>query len=147
MWRTMIYGVLMWSVALYAYRRGGSAEKLAASGIVVSTYISVLLVSPVERQFHQIELPIVFVDFGLMSFFALIALRSRKFWPLWLTAFQGVTILAHFAPYVHVSPWVYHRAVALWSWPILIMLAFGITNHHRALKTANRRDTVHGTAP
>jgi hypothetical protein len=138
MWRTMIYGLLMWAVTIYAFRRGGWAEKLAASGIVVGSYLSALLLSPHAVQFRQVEASVVFVDLGLLFLLIVIGMRSTKFWPLWLTAFQGVTILAHFAPYVHVSPWVYGRAASLWSWPSLIVLGFGIYNHNRS-KTAGDR--------
>lgn len=129
MWRIMIYGVLMWAVTIYAIRRGGGAEKLAAIGIVVNSYLTALLVSPVETQFQQVEVSIVFVDLALFLLFLLIALQSRKFWPLWLTALQGVTILGHLAPLVHLSPWIYFRAVALWSWPMLILLGWAVRQH------------------
>ena len=119
----------MWAVTIYAFRCGGWAEKLAASGIVINSYLTVLLVSSNDTRFQQVEVRIVFVDLGYLCLLVLIALRSRKFWPLWLTAFQGVTLLAHFAPYVGVSPYVYQKAAALWSWPLLIVLTFGIRMH------------------
>jgi hypothetical protein len=127
----MIFGVLMWAITIYAFRRGGWAERLAASGIVINSYLSALLVSPAGTQFRQVEVSVALVDLGLLFLLILIALQSRKYWPLWLTAFQGVTVLAHFAPYVHVSPWVYFRATALWSWPMLVLLGFAIRSHHR----------------
>ena len=127
----MIYGVLMWAVTIYAFRRGGWAEKLAASGIIAGSYLSALVVSADGIKYRKVEISVVFVDLGILTLLILIALRSTKFWPLWLTAFHGVSLLAHFAPYVHASPYVYNRAVALWSWPMLIVLGFGIYKHHR----------------
>ena len=139
MWRPIFYGILMWAVTIYAFRRGGWAEKLAASGLVVNSYLSALLVSPYETQYRHVEVSVALVDLGLLLLLTLIALRSRKFWPLWLTAFQGMALLAHFAPYVHVSPWVYNRAAALWSWPMLIVLGFAVRGHHRRKSTENRQ--------
>ena len=136
MWRMMIYGVLMWAVTIYAIRRGGGAEKLATIGIVVTSYLTAILVSPVEKQFQRVEVAVAFLDLALLFLFLLIALQSRKFWPLWLTAFQGVSILGHFAPIVHLSPWLYYRAVALWSWPMLILLGFAVRQH--SLERARR---------
>jgi hypothetical protein len=131
MWRMMIYGILMWAVTIYAFRRGGWAEKLAATGIVVNSYLTVLLVSPAGSEFRQVEVSVAIIDLGLLFLLILISMRSRKFWPLWLTAFQGVSVLVHFAPYVHVSPWVYWRASSLWAWPMLIVLGLAIRNHSR----------------
>jgi hypothetical protein len=134
MWRTMIYGVLMWGVTVYAFRRGGWAEKLASVSVVTCTYASALVISPAGEQFQQPERQLAAVDLVLFLILALITVFSRKFWPLWLTAFQGVTILSHLAPYVHVAPWIYHRAAALWSWPMLVVLAVGVSNHRRIIE-------------
>jgi uncharacterized membrane protein (UPF0136 family) len=134
MWRMIIYGVLMWVVTIYAFRRGGWAEKLAASGIVSNSYLTALLVSPPDIMFHQFERAVALLDLALLVLLGIIALRSRKFWPMWLAAFQGVTVLSHLAPYVHVSPWVYFRAVALWSWVMWIVLGFAVYQHHRSTK-------------
>ena len=139
MWRTMIYGSLMWVVTIYAFRRGGWAEKLAAAGFVINSYISPLVQSADGTRFRQIELTVALVDLALLFLLILISLRSTKFWPLWLTAFQGVTVLAHLAPYVHVSPFVYWRAASIWSWVMWIVLGFGVYRHHRL--------TIPGVAP
>lgn len=129
MWRMMIYGILMWAVTIYAFRRGGRAEKLAAIGIVVNSYMTVLLLGPPGTEFRQVETSVVLIDLALLLLLILISMRSRKFWPLWLTAFQGMTILAHFAPYVHVSAWVYWRASSLWAWPMLLVLGCAVHRH------------------
>jgi len=76
-------------------------------------------------------LSVFFVDTSLLVLLLAISLRSGKFWPLWLTAMQSLVILAHLAPFVpHMIPWGYWRAVAIWSWPMLIVLAFAIRRHH-----------------
>lgn len=129
--RHLLYGILMWAVCLYAFYRGGWEERVAAAGIVVATYLTVLAVSPVAIRFHQVELAVVLVDTGLLGLLLFLSLRTEKFWPLWLSAMQGLTTLSHLAPYVpHVIPWAYHRAVAVWMYPMLIILAFATRWHH-----------------
>lgn len=132
MWRMMIYGAVMWIVTIYAFRRGGRAEKLAASGIVANSYLTALVVSPVDTMYRQIERSVALLDLGLLFLLGSIALLSRKFWPMWIAAIQGVAVLGHLAPYVHASPWVYNRAVALWSWVMWIVLGFAVYQHHRS---------------
>jgi hypothetical protein len=134
MWRMMIYGVVMWVVTVYAFRRGGWAEKLAASGIVVNSYLTPLLVSPDGVKFRHMEGDVALLDLALLVLLGIIALQSRKFWPMWLAAFQGVTVLSHLAPYVHATPWVYNRAIALWSWVMWIVLGFAVYRHQRSPK-------------
>ena len=130
--RQISFGVLMWAVFIYAVRRGSMAERLAAGGIIVAAYLSVLVRSSGASAFKNIELPVLFVDTGLLVLLLSISLRSGKFWPLWLTAMQSLVILAHLAPFVpHMVPWGYWRAVAIWSWPMLIVLAFAIHRHHQ----------------
>lgn len=133
--RIVLYGILMWGVCLYAFRRGGWAERIAAVGIVVNSYTTTIatiyLTSSVTR-YHRTELPILLVDLGLALALFYVTIRSDKFWPLWLTAMQSLVVLAHLSPYVpHMIPWGYWRAVAVWSWPMLIVLAFAIHRHHR----------------
>jgi len=130
--RQLVYGALMWAVCLYAFWRGGWAERLAAGGIIAATYITVLVVSPVGMRFQHVELSIAAVDSALLILLLYIALRSEKFWPLWLVAMQGLTILSHFAPYVpHLRPWAYWRAVVVWIYPMLLVLGYAVHLHHR----------------
>src|SRR4051812_47511157 len=115
----------MWAVCLYALFKGGWAERLAASGILVLTYLSVLVLSPMAVRFHRVELALALVDVVLLGLLMFISLRTEKFWPLWLAAMQGLTILSHLAPYVpHMLPWAYHRAVVVWYYPMLVILGF-----------------------
>lgn len=121
----------MWAVAIYAFRRGGKDEKTVAAVLILATYLSPLAVASLQR-FHRVEMPLAMVDFGLGCVLLLVALRSDKFWPLWLVAMQGLTVLSHFAPFVpHMIPWNYRNAVVVWSWPMQIMLGFAVYYHHR----------------
>jgi hypothetical protein len=130
--RQILFGVLMWAVFIYALRRGSWEERLAASGIVIAAYLTVLVDSPLATRFTQVETSVLFVDIGQLLLMLFISLRSKKFWPLWLTAMHALTILAHLAPYVpHMLPWGYWRAAAVWSWPMLIVLGFAIHQRHR----------------
>jgi len=121
----------MWAVCIYAIRRGGWAEKLATTSIVVNSYVCALVISPDSSKYRQVEIPMLMADIALLLVLVLIALRSSKFWPLWLVAFQGITIMAHFTPRLHVLPGIYYNAVSLWSYPMLIVLAAAVRQHAR----------------
>ncbi len=138
--RPLLYGILMWAVCLYAFRKGGWAERLTAIGILLNSYITPFVLSPFEGRYRQVEMPVVIVDVALLVLLLFIALRSNKFWPLWLTAMQALTIFAHFAPMVpHVIPWAYYNAAVIWMYPMLIVLGFGVRQHHRSQSPQRRR--------
>ncbi len=125
----------MWAVCLYAFFRGGWAERVTAGSILIATYVTVLVLSPLAVRYQFVELPVMAVDTIVLLVLVGISLKSEKFWPLWLTAMQGLTILSHLAPYVpHVLPWAYGNAVAVWIYPMLIVLAFAVHFHHRNRK-------------
>ncbi|MCZ4341357.1 hypothetical protein O4H52_07075 [Sphingomonadaceae bacterium G21617-S1] len=131
--RQILYGVLMWGVFIYALRRGEWAERLAAGSTVAAAYLTVVAYSPVAVRFQRVETLVLLIDAGLVILFLIISLRSHKFWPLWLTAIQMLTVFAHLSPFVpHMLPWGYWRAGAVWGWLKLIVLALVI---HRAQAT------------
>lgn len=131
--RQILFGVLMWAVFAYALRKGSWEERFAAGGIIVDAYLSALVRSPGATAFKHVEISIIFVDGALLAILLFIALRSEKFWPLWLTAMHALAILAHMSPFVpHMLPWGYWRAVAVWSWQMLFVLGYAIYRQDRS---------------
>jgi signal transduction histidine kinase len=129
--RALLFGALLWGVAIYAWRRGGRDEKTVAVILILATYLSPPVVASLRR-FHEVEIALAMVDIALGAALLYVALRSKKFWPLWLVAMHGLTILSHFAPYVpHMIPWNYRNAVVMWSYPMQIVLGFAVYYHHR----------------
>lgn len=131
--RQILFGILMWAVFAYAWRKGSWEERFAAGGIIVDAYLSALVRSPGATAFKNVEISIIFVDGALLAILLFIALRSEKFWPLWLTAMHALAILAHMSPFVpHMLPWGYWRAVAVWSWQMLFVLGYAIYRRDRS---------------
>lgn len=136
MWRSMVYGVLMWAITIYAFRHGGWEERLAALASVVGSYLTPLLTS-IDHQYRQIELGVFFVDFTLAMISISIMMLSRKFWPIWVAAIAGVQLIGHLLPYMQVvSPIIYYNSIALWSYPSWIILAFAVSRHGRLTTTS-----------
>lgn len=133
--RPLLYGTLLWSIGVYAFRYGGWEERLGIFTLITSAYLTLLLSTLFRARYTHIELPILLGD--VITFITLqwLALRSNKFWPLWVAAFGGVVLLSHLAPLMPgMLPATYHDAIALWGYPSLIVLALGIANHHRTKK-------------
>jgi hypothetical protein len=136
----------MWAVSIYAFRRGGWEEKVAAAGILVVSYgapLSLWATGTLDTRFQHFEALVALIDGSLALLLLGVALRSPKFWPLWLTAMEMLTVLSHFALYVpHMLPWSYWNAAVLWSYPMLMVLAFGVRGHHRQVQIGVRRSNA-----
>lgn len=130
--RQIFYGILIWGIFVYAFRRGGWEERLAIVGVIANAYLTVLVASPKAILFNHLETPILLVDIGLLALLLGISLRTAKFWPLWITAMHALSTLAHLSPFVpHMQPLGYWRAAASLSWPMLVILILGIRGHHQ----------------
>lgn len=120
----------MWAVTIYAFRRGGWEEKLAASGAVANSYLTVLLLRPAEISYRGVEYAVLDIDLIFFSLLIFIAIRSRKFWPMWIAAITAMTVMAHLLPLMPGSSrLLYANATALWSYPMWIMLAVAVYHH------------------
>src|SRR5262245_45458575 len=95
--RPLIYGILMWAVFFYAVRRGGWAERTAAASIIVASYLTLIVNFSDPRIYEHVEWDVLTIDSLLFLVTMYIVIRSDKFWPIWLSAIQGVTLLCHFA--------------------------------------------------
>lgn len=131
----------MWGTCCYALWRGSRSERIASVSILLNVYLSLLVMQPFATRFRHVEVPIMIVDVALFAVLLAVSLRSEKFWPLWLTAMQGLGTLSHLAPLVpHVIPWAYGNAVAMWMYPMLILLAVATHRLHRD-RQAHRHST------
>ncbi len=64
----------------------------------------------------------------------LVALRSRRYWPLWIAALQFLGLSSHFAELLpHVLRLAYGIIVSFWSYPMLLILAVGTARHRMRL--------------
>ena len=124
--RFILFEILFWTSIPYALFRGGAPERAAALIFVIDfTALPFLLGSDVAHRFATTEWAVVW--FGIFAFVGLllIALRSKRFWPLWMTAMQGNVVLSHLVSAVAplVNGWTYGTALAMWSYLQLALLA------------------------
>jgi TctA family transporter len=95
-------------------RRLGGATAIVAS--VFGAYLSFLFGVVFGVRYSKVAFPIVLIDLIIFILMLGIALRSRKFWPMWVGAFTGVMLLSHLAPLMPgMLPRIYYDATALWS--------------------------------
>jgi hypothetical protein len=124
----------------YALWRGRTYERMAALVCIGATAISVLLHTPVAERYHGIELGDLLVDSAVLVAFVAIALRSDRFWPLWIAGLQLTLSMSHLFKAIEpdLLPRAYAVAERFWSYPILVIVFIGAWRQHR--RTQERAD-------
>lgn len=74
------------------------------------------------------QIPVMMIDIALLIGLLAVTLNSRRYWPIWITAFHVLTVAAHFeALLVPAYGYrVYFLMESVWSVPKLIVLLFGV---------------------
>ena len=114
-------------VALYAFLRGSRDERLVGLICVGGAIATHLVLSPLAIRFASIEIPVMVVDLAVFGGFLMVALRSERFWPLWVAGLQLTTLMGHVLKAIDFSllPRAYGAAMIFWAYPIILILAVG----------------------
>jgi hypothetical protein len=117
----------------YAFLSGRRDERLVAATCVIATIATRLAISPLHDRYSGVEIGVFAVDVGTFLAFTWVALKSERFWPLWVAGLQLTTGLAHILKVMETDlfPIAYAAAGRLWSYPILLILAVGTWRSHK----------------
>ena len=140
----IIYHLLLVAVAAYAFLRGKADERLAAAICVIATLATRLVVSPLASRYSGVEAGVLIVDFLTLAGFTAIALRTDRFWPLWVAGLQLTTMVAHLLKAVQLDllPYAYATAARFWVYPIFLIIIIGTWRSHKRA----RREQFAGAA-
>jgi hypothetical protein len=130
------YWLVLAGVAAYALLRGRGDERAAALICLVATVASVLVKYPLTRRFTGVETGVLIVDLVTLAAFTTIALRTNRFWPLWVAGFQLTSTFAHGLKAIHFGllPQVYAAAERFWVYPIFLAIVVGTWRTHRRVQ-------------
>ena len=132
----VIYTILLFGVCGYAFWRGRADERLAALVCLVASAASLELLGPARFRYSGVEVGVLIVDLFTLAAFTYVALRSDRFWPLWVSGLQLTTSIGHVLKAIdeHLVPIAYAAAMRFWSYPILIILAVAVWRGQRRLQ-------------
>jgi hypothetical protein len=127
------FRILLAFVAVYVLLRGRRDERDVGIVLVLGVIATHLVISPLKSRFASVETHVFAVDVIVFFGFLWVALRSERFWPLWIAGLQLTTILGHIlkAIDVHLFSRAYGAALVFWSYPIVLILAIGTWRSHR----------------
>jgi hypothetical protein len=129
----LTYWLIMFIVAAYAYGRGKLDERLAATICVVGSVVTLIIRSPGSNYYTNVEIGVLAIDVLALFGFILLAVRSSRFWPLWVAGFQLTSVLSHFLKALHwdMIPQVYAAAERFWIYPIFLAIVVGTWRNHK----------------
>ena len=133
------FRVLLALVVLYAFLRGTRDEQQVGLICIVGTLATQLVLSPLSQRFESVETLALVVDLAVFAGFLVVALRSDRFWPLWVAGLQLTTIVGHLLKGLEsgLLPKAYGAALIFWAYLIVFILAVGTWRAHQRSLRAN----------
>jgi hypothetical protein len=127
------YFAVLFLVCGYAYFRGRRDERFAATVCVVASITSTVALSPLTGRYSHVENGVFLIDGLTLVAFTLLALRSDRFWPLWIAGLQLTTLVSHALKAVQLDlmPHAYAAASRFWVYPIFLTIIVGTWRGHR----------------
>ena len=138
-----LFRILLALVALYALLRGKRDERLVTMILVLGVLATELALPPVEERFRGVETNLMLVDTAVFAGFLWVALRSDRFWPLWVAGLQLTSILGHLLKALETDLFsrAYAAALVFWFYPMLLVLAIGTWRSARRMREAEPATT------
>lgn len=132
----MIMLLVFWAVligsVIIVLRHGGQPERIGLAIMVVGSLLSALVVSEMPVRFSSVEPGIFAVDTIVLIALFLLAMTSKRFWPLWATSFHGAGMMTHLAASIstHSLTTAYALLQGFWAYPMFVTVLLG-TWYHR----------------
>src|SRR5438045_9465493 len=128
-----VFRILLALVVLYAVTRGSRDERYVALICLFGAAVTTLVLSPLAERFQGVEMPVFAVDIAVFVGFLAVALRSERFWPLWVAGLQLTTLMGHAVEGLDTTllPRAYAASLNFWAYPIILILAVGTWRHQR----------------
>ena len=133
----LAYYAILFAVCAYAFLRGRTDERLAAATCIAATFATNLVYEPIGS-FAGVEVGVLIVDVATLAAFTYLALRSERFWPLWVAGLQLTTLVAHALKAIDLDlmPQAYAAAARFWVYPIFLIIVIGTYRSHQRSRRA-----------
>lgn len=120
-----------------AMRWGGPLERRAAYTVLIAALIARVAVP--APGWTGVEVRLFVIDGLVLLSFWSIALRSRRFWPYWVTGWQLILLLVHIQKlmFAEISPRAYSLLAMGLSYPILLMILYAAGSSGRTRDVAS----------
>ena len=136
MFRIILFDLLLFGTCGYALLYGRQDARIVGGVCIAANFATFSLVS----RYQGVELGVLTIDLLVFLAFTFVALRSDRFWPLWVSGLQLTTTFGHMLKAVELDlvPIAYAVSLRFWSYPILIILAVGTWRSRQRLRSLGR---------
>ncbi|MEZ5708455.1 MAG: hypothetical protein R3E02_03585 [Blastomonas sp.] len=123
---------LFWILTLlacgYAAVFGGRDGRWGSMLLLVAVILTVPA-NRVDRTWSDTQFAVAAVDTAYLVGIFIVALNSRRYWPIWAAAFQVLTVLTHLATMLgpSVTPKIYYAMSTFWIVPLIFSMVIGVT--------------------
>ncbi|GAA4713556.1 hypothetical protein H9L13_03980 [Sphingomonas lutea] len=127
------WGILLGTFAFTLWR-GRSDERTVAAVCLLATLATQFVIPPPQERYSYLDLELILIDLAVLAAFVAVALRSERFWPLWISGLQLTISISHVLKAIDqdLLPRAYAAAAVLWSYPILVIILIATwRSHHR----------------
>jgi len=137
--RLIIFNLLLLGSCGYALLRGTRDAQVIAVVTLIASFASYALVS----RYTHVEMGVLIVDVLTFCAFTAVALKSDRFWPLWISGLQLTTSFGHLlrAWEDQLVPIAYAVALRSWSYPIQIILAVAVWRSQQRTRGSHEEAT------
>lgn len=132
--RQSAFLVLLIVSSIYAFLRGGRAERIGASALLAGAFLSVAMLRRTQHHFLQTEYGVLVVDLLILGVFLWLSVRRSRTWPLAMSSLISAEIVLHvdrLLAWPKPLPLIYLDMIDLWSWPMQGLMIVATWRYHR----------------
>jgi hypothetical protein len=130
-----IWPAALLSVCALAIWRGRDDERFAAGGLLAGWALTMMVF---KNRSYDTQWAMMLVDGAEFAVLLWIAMKSRRYWPLFASAYALLQVLAHMAHAAEpdLNAWAYITATIGCSYLILFTIAYGAWTSPRWMRMA-----------
>ncbi|HZF43728.1 MAG TPA: hypothetical protein VEZ48_10000 [Sphingomonadaceae bacterium] len=134
------YWAFVLATCTVAWRRGEWPEQAGAAIIFLGSLGTVLAVRIDRLNIGSAQLGVLLVDLLALAGLLALVVRTNRFWPLWVCAFDLVGIATHIVTlfYPTILPTPYRLVRGFWAYPMMIAIMMGSLYPWRMRRTSSK---------
>jgi len=140
-------GLLFWLLTFvgcaYAAALGGRDGRWAAL-LIIGASVLTIPATRLGSNWARTEYLILAVDLLLLIGLYVLALHSRRYFPIWMAGLHLIAVLTHISTLVapHYAPQIYRALESLWAIPMTLCMMWGIHLDRRQAKQTTARPAL-----
>lgn len=123
----LIYAVCLTLTCIVGFGWGGRTERAGAMIVLIASLTTMMVERPGLFDWRDGRDGLIILDVLVLIALLALALRSRRFWPLWATAFQLIAVSSHLMMFLepHRILQAYALLQGFWAYPIMLSIMSG----------------------